>query len=70
MRGFPGNGNCIEAHLRDSHSSGTRVPVDLIVGKLAGGMKYDEIVQEYDITQKDILECDKGADAIIICPPL
>ena len=37
--------------------SGTRVPVDLIVGKLAGGMKYEEIVQEYDITQEDILAC-------------
>jgi uncharacterized protein (DUF433 family) len=37
--------------------SGTRVPVDLIVGKLAGGMKYAEIVQEYNITQEDILAC-------------
>lgn len=37
--------------------SGTRVPVDLIVGKLAGGMKYAEVVQEYDITQEDILAC-------------
>jgi len=37
--------------------SGTRVPVDLILGKLAGGMKYDEIVKEYDITLQDILAC-------------
>ncbi len=37
--------------------TGTRVPVDLIIGKLAGGMKYDEIVREYDITQEDILAC-------------
>lgn len=33
---------------------GTRVPVDLILGKLAGGMTYDEVMQEYDITQRDI----------------
>jgi uncharacterized protein (DUF433 family) len=26
--------------------TGTRVPVDLILGKLAGGMRYEEIVQE------------------------
>lgn len=45
--------------------SGTRVPVDLIVGKLAGGMKYVEIVQEYEITQEDILAClDYAAKAI------
>ena len=37
--------------------SGTRVPVDLILGKLAGGMKYDQIVKEYDITLQDILAC-------------
>jgi uncharacterized protein (DUF433 family) len=37
--------------------TGTRVPVDVIIGKLAGGMNYDEIVREYDITQEDILAC-------------
>jgi len=37
--------------------SGTRVPVDLILGKLAGGMKYEEIMQEYDIALEDILAC-------------
>jgi uncharacterized protein (DUF433 family) len=37
--------------------TGTRVPVDIIIGKLAGGMNYDEIVREYDITQEDILAC-------------
>lgn len=34
---------------------GTRVPVDLILGKLAGGMTYDEVMAEYDITREDIL---------------
>jgi len=35
--------------------SGTRVPVDLIIGKLAGGMTYEEVIAEYEITRKDIL---------------
>ncbi len=35
--------------------SGTRIPVDLILGKLAGGMSYKEIMDEYEITREDIL---------------
>jgi uncharacterized protein (DUF433 family) len=35
--------------------SGTRVPVDLIIGKLGGGMTYEEIMAEYEITREDIL---------------
>lgn len=34
---------------------GTRVPVDLILGKLAGGMTYEEVMTEYDLTREDIL---------------
>jgi uncharacterized protein (DUF433 family) len=34
---------------------GTRVPVDLIIGKLAGGMTYEEVMAEYDLTRQDIL---------------
>ena len=33
---------------------GTRVPVSRIIGGLAGGMTYLEIMQEYDVTQEDI----------------
>lgn len=33
---------------------GTRVPVDLVVGKLAGGMTFEEVMREYDLTQQDI----------------
>jgi uncharacterized protein (DUF433 family) len=33
---------------------GTRVPVELVIAKLAGGMKGEEIVEEYGITQEDI----------------
>ena len=35
--------------------SGTRVPVDLLIGKLAGGMTYEEVISEYDISREDIL---------------
>lgn len=34
---------------------GTRVPVDLVLGKLGGGMTYEEVMNEYDLTKKDIL---------------
>lgn len=34
---------------------GTRVPVDMILGKLAGGMSYDEVMSEYDLVREDIL---------------
>lgn len=33
---------------------GTRVPVTVVVGGLAGGMTFDEIEREYDITAADI----------------
>ena len=35
--------------------TGTRVPVDLIIGKLAAGMTYEEVIVEYEITREDIL---------------
>ena len=34
---------------------GTRVPVALIVGKLAGGMSFAEVMAEYDVGGDDIL---------------
>lgn len=33
---------------------GTRVPVDLIVGKIAGGMEIKEICAEYDLKSADV----------------
>lgn len=33
---------------------GTRVPVARILGGLAGGMTIEEIIREYEITEKDI----------------
>lgn len=34
---------------------GTRVPVNLVVGKIAGGMTVDEIGKEYDLTKTQVL---------------
>lgn len=34
---------------------GTRVPVDLVVGKVAGGMAIDEVATEYEIAREDVM---------------
>ena len=34
---------------------GTRVPVDIILGSLIGGMKYEEIEKEYGVQREDII---------------
>lgn len=33
---------------------GTRLPVTVVIGSLAGGMTFQEIQREYDITADDI----------------
>lgn len=33
---------------------GTRTPVAIVVGSLAGGMSFDEVEREYDLTAEDI----------------
>jgi len=34
--------------------AGTRVPVAIVVGSLAGGMSFDEIQREYGLSVEDI----------------
>ncbi|MEP7010901.1 MAG: DUF433 domain-containing protein [Acidobacteriota bacterium] len=34
---------------------GTRVPVDLVIGKLGGGMAFEEVAKEYDLTRDEML---------------
>jgi uncharacterized protein (DUF433 family) len=34
---------------------GTRVPVDLVLAKLSGGMSAQEVASEYDLTREDVL---------------
>jgi uncharacterized protein (DUF433 family) len=35
--------------------AGTRVPVDLVVGKLAGGMTVEQVMKEYELLREDVL---------------
>lgn len=43
----------------------TRVPVDLIVGKIAGGTTQDEIMNEYDLTREQVLDALKYAADLV-----
>ena len=44
---------------------GTRVPVAVIVGSLAGGMSFEEIEAEYDVTRDDIKAALAFAGALV-----
>ena len=33
---------------------GTRVPVDIIVGKIAGGMTIEEVARDYELKREDV----------------
>lgn len=33
---------------------GTRVPVTVVAGSLAGGMSFEEVQREYDVTAEDV----------------
>ena len=47
---------------------GTRVPVELVLGQLAGGMTFEEVMKEYDLTREDILAAFKfAAQALNLC---
>lgn len=35
--------------------AGTRVPVDLVLGKIAAGMTVEDITREYDLTRGQVL---------------
>ena len=34
---------------------GTRVPVDVVVGQMAGGLSAEQVADEYGITRDDVL---------------
>ena len=46
----------VDAHVRFGKPviQGTRVPVDIIIGKLAGGMTAEEVSAEYGISGDDV----------------
>jgi uncharacterized protein (DUF433 family) len=44
---------------------GSRVPVTVVVGSLAGGMTFDEIQREYDLSAEDIRAALKYVGALM-----
>ena len=44
---------------------GTRMPVALIVGSLAGGMSFEEVQKEYELTLEDIRAALKFAGDLV-----
>lgn len=44
---------------------GTRVPVDLLLGKLASGAAYEEVMHEFDLTRENIFAALRYAAAIL-----
>lgn len=44
---------------------GTRVPVAIIVGSLAGGMSFEEVQREYDLSLEDIRAALAFAGALV-----
>ena len=44
---------------------GTKVPVDVILGSLAGGMSVEEVAKEYGISKEDVLAAIEYAAKIV-----
>ena len=44
---------------------GTRTPVSIVVGSLAGGMSFEEVQQEYDLTIEGIRAALKFAGELV-----
>lgn len=45
---------------------GTRVPVEVILGSLIGGMSYEEIEKEYGVKKEDIIAAIEYAAKFVI----
>ena len=37
--------------------AGTRVPVEVVLGRLSAGISQDEVCEEYDLEREDVLAC-------------
>ena len=44
---------------------GTRIPVDLVLGKIAGGVTSEELIREYGLKREDIFAALKYAAQVI-----
>lgn len=51
---FPGIVTDPEVRFGKPVIKGTRVPVDLLVGKVASGMTVEEVADEYGVTAGDV----------------
>lgn len=51
------------ARFGKSVIAGTRVPVDLVVGKLAGGLAIEQVMEEYELACEDVLAALSYADS-------
>ena len=45
--------------------AGTRTPVAVVIGKIAGGMTVDKVMHEYDLTKKQVYAALKYAADIV-----
>jgi uncharacterized protein (DUF433 family) len=45
--------------------AGTRIPVQVIVGALAGGMTIDEVVSEWRVSREDVLAALSYAEELL-----
>lgn len=43
----------------------TRIPVDLVVGKIAGGMEIEDVMKEYELTRSQVLSALKYAAKLV-----
>lgn len=44
---------------------GTRMPVSIVVGSLAGGMTFEQVMVEYDLTEEDIRAALRFANELV-----
>ena len=44
---------------------GTRVPVNLVMAKIAAGMTVEEIMREYDLTRRQVQDALRYAAAVV-----
>ena len=44
-----------EIHHGQPVLPGTRIPIAIIIGSLAGGMTYEEVITEYAVSKEQIL---------------
>lgn len=44
---------------------GSRVPVDIVLGSLAGGMEINEVAEEYGLERQDVLAAIRYAAKIV-----